>query len=504
MSISILHNFTAEAARTLLGRTSQRLGQTIEHLSSGSRITHSGDDAAGLAVANLYRHDVAILAQGVRNAHDGLSTLQIIDGGLNTIAALLDRASTLAAQSASETFIGSRDTLQQEFAATLNEITRQAQNIGLVQNGSSNNVLTTIIGGGSDAFAATGGNNGITIDLSGAANRVDAASLGLSGLNIGSEFGTVKASGGISFKAAGAALTGSETLTFTYANTDGTLATLTRSFAADQTAGEILIQLQADLMLKSLGITAGVDANGNLQFTGSGFFRVSSNKTGAGQLGFSAFDQATSAASTIDLAPTAAAAADTQNLTFTYVLDGLSQSVTISVQTSTSAATAGQNLASAINNNSTLRKAGIHAFASSAGTISIASLLTRNFTLSKESAAGGSANDSFGAVTDKSVSGQSTGGATGARRALDVIRTAIETLGRVQGAVGAGQNRLQHAVDLAAAQIVSFQAADSRIRDADLTAEASNLSRLSVLEQAGVTALAQANQSARAVLSLLQ
>jgi flagellin len=97
-----------------------------------------------------------------------------------------------------------------------------------------------------------------------------------------------------------------------------------------------------------------------------------------------------------------------------------------------------------------------------------------------------------------------TGGAAGAKDALEALKAAVALLGEVQGKVGAGQNNLLQAIDLATSQINNIQAAESRIRDADISAEASNLSRLSVLQQAGVAALAQANQSSQAVLSLLR
>src|SRR5450432_3655007 len=84
-------------------RQQQLQSTTIQRLTSGYRINQSGDDAAGLAVANQYRSDTAELTQGVRNANDGISTLQIIDGGLNNISKVLDRMKTLATQSASST-----------------------------------------------------------------------------------------------------------------------------------------------------------------------------------------------------------------------------------------------------------------------------------------------------------------------------------------------------------------------------------------------------------------
>jgi flagellin len=100
MAYSIQTNITSLQAQDYLRMTSDFQGKTINRVTSGLRIVSSGDDAAGLAI---FRSDRAVLTQGVRNANDGLSTLQTIDGGINNISQLLDRARTLAAQSASGT-----------------------------------------------------------------------------------------------------------------------------------------------------------------------------------------------------------------------------------------------------------------------------------------------------------------------------------------------------------------------------------------------------------------
>jgi flagellin len=279
-NFSLVNNTSSSFAQSNLGATSMSLNKTLQRLSSGLRITRSGDDAAGLAIANQFRSDVSVLTQGVRNANDGLSTLQIIDGGLNTISGLLDRASSLAAQSASGTFAGDRQTLQDELDKVTAEISRQAANIGLggdegSDEGKYNTSLEVYIGGGATADAA---GNAVTIDLSDSA--VNDEGLGIDGLDI----------------------------------------------------------------------------------------------------------------------------------------------------------------------------------------------------------------------TD----------ADGAKDAIASIKDAVSTLGTVQGKVGAGQNNLSQAIDLASAQITNFQAAESAIRDADVAQEASNMARLSTLQQAGVSALAQANQSSQALLSLLR
>src|SRR5918911_2312018 len=115
MPMSIVTNVNSLLAQENLRVNNEFQGRTIQRLTSGYRINESGDDAAGLAVANKFRSDISELQQGVRNANDGLSTLQIIDGGLNNISKILDRLKTLATQSGSTTFTGDRDTLDQEY-----------------------------------------------------------------------------------------------------------------------------------------------------------------------------------------------------------------------------------------------------------------------------------------------------------------------------------------------------------------------------------------------------
>jgi len=180
MSYSFQTNVTSLLAQQNLRVNSQFQSQTITRLTSGFRINSSGDDAAGLAVANLLRSNTAELQQGVRNANDGISILQIVDGGLNNISNILDRLKTLATESASSTFAGDRNTLNNEYQSLLTEITRQAANIGLstgAVGGRYNQLLGIYIGGGAGVLA----NGNVAVDLSGTANRVDA-----NGLAIGS------------------------------------------------------------------------------------------------------------------------------------------------------------------------------------------------------------------------------------------------------------------------------------------------------------------------------
>lgn len=86
MGFSVNTNIAALQAQTYVNANSDFQGKTINRVTSGLRIVNSGDDAAGLAIANGIRSDSAVLTQGIRNANDGLSQLQIIDGGINNIS----------------------------------------------------------------------------------------------------------------------------------------------------------------------------------------------------------------------------------------------------------------------------------------------------------------------------------------------------------------------------------------------------------------------------------
>jgi flagellin len=175
MSLSLQTNVTSLVAQQNLQINTSNLDNAVTQLTSGFRINKSGDDAAGLAVANGFRADIVELQQGVRNANDGTAILQTIDGGLNNISTILNQLQSLATQSATDTFSGSRATLDQQFQTLLGEIDRQAANIGLASGGSYNVSLSVFIGGGN-----TQANSQVVIDLSGSGNNVDSSGLGIS------------------------------------------------------------------------------------------------------------------------------------------------------------------------------------------------------------------------------------------------------------------------------------------------------------------------------------
>jgi flagellin len=515
MAFSLVNNVGSTSAQSKLTQTNSKLNQTLQRLSSGLRINKSGDDAAGLAIANSFRSDISVLSQGVRNANDGLSTLQIIDGGLNTVSGLLDRAASLASQSASGTFTGDRSTLQAELGKVLNEVDRQSQNIGLggasgTDEGRFNRSINVFIGGGTSAAAA---GNSVSVDLSN--SRVDRVGLNLTSLNIGQGTGNVTGAQDIS-----GGLTAAETLTFQSVGSSGQLGSFSVTLSAGATSSNVLDTINNDANAKAAGIQASLDTNGKLVLASANFFSVSSdtadgaNQTGIAGAGAVADDIAiTGAANKVTKTISGGAAASTQTLSFTGEEIGYANT-SKDVSFSTAVAGAGAALiaqsdaiAAAVNDDTSLRASGVFAVRSKADGSEVSFVSLKDFNLSVSSSAGATngTNNIDSLQTPTAATGATlTGGEQGAKDALTAIKAALSTLGSVQGKVGAGQNNLEQAIDLATTQMTNFQAAESAIRDADVANEASNMARLNTLQQAGVSALAQANQSSQALLSLLR
>ncbi len=121
--LSILNNVSSLQAENQLNVTTASLNKTLAELSSGQRINSGADDAAGLAIANGLQANVTALTQSVSNASDGVGMLQVADGALSQITTLLNRAVTLATESANGTVSdGQRTQLQAEFQSIQSEI----------------------------------------------------------------------------------------------------------------------------------------------------------------------------------------------------------------------------------------------------------------------------------------------------------------------------------------------------------------------------------------------
>jgi flagellin len=179
MALIVNHNIASITAQRNLGISTSQLQGSVARLSSGLRITKASDDAAGLGVSETLRAQIRSINQAVRNSNDGISLLQIADGGAENIGNLLSRLRELATQSASG-ILGSneRSFLDQEFVALRSEIDRisavtEFNGVKLL-SGIDNDSLSLQIGFRSSA------NDTLTLSL----NDLTTADLTLSTVNV--------------------------------------------------------------------------------------------------------------------------------------------------------------------------------------------------------------------------------------------------------------------------------------------------------------------------------
>jgi flagellin len=130
MGLRINTNVPSLVAQRNLRGNRVLLDRTLERLSSGSRINHAGDDAAGLAISETLRAQIRGLGQAERNAQDGISLIQVAEGGLVEISNILIRMRELGVQAASDTVgVRERKFLDTEFQQLGEEIDRISNSI---------------------------------------------------------------------------------------------------------------------------------------------------------------------------------------------------------------------------------------------------------------------------------------------------------------------------------------------------------------------------------------
>src|SRR5581483_10548031 len=402
MSLSILNNPASLVAQNELSITSASLQTTLFQLSSGSRINSGADDAAGLAIADGLQANITALTQSARNANDGVGQLQVADGALAQVTTLLDRAVTLATESANGTVSNSQRTaLDTEFTAIKAEIDR---------------IGSTTTYNGTQVFTVSPDNLFLSDSGISSTIQVTTGTLSSAGLLGGAASATLAFN---ALPASGDTVTiGGTTYTFeTTANFVGT------------TANQVLIDGSAN------PVTA-------LQNTLANLVAAVNGGTGAGTL---------YGAGTVANADASAS----QNGT--------------SIQFQ--ATPAG------------------NALIAGGGTIAAAVTGTAAVFLDTIPFAAGS---STSLTTD-----------TNAQAALTAINAAIKLVAAQRGQIGAGINRLQSASNVINNQVQNLTTAEDGIRAADIPSTVANLTKYSILEQTGIAALAQANQTQQLVLSLL-
>jgi len=181
MGLRINTNTQSIAAQRSLGQVKRAQGESLNKLASGSRINKASDDAAGLAISEKLRANIRGTQQAARNAGDGISMIQIAEGGMNEVSNILVRLRELSVQSASDT-IGDteREFTDKEFQQLTKEVDRIAESVQF--NGTS-----LINGEGSEKEFQIGLNNDETNDrikYDPSAVSVKTEDLGIGGLSV--------------------------------------------------------------------------------------------------------------------------------------------------------------------------------------------------------------------------------------------------------------------------------------------------------------------------------
>lgn len=194
MGLRIKTNVSSINAQNRLANTTAEMQGSMEKLSSGYRINKSSDDAAGLAISEGYKGKIRSMQQAARNANDGVSLVQIAEGGMNEISNILIRLRELTTQSASDTLSNQeRSYANKEYTALVDEIDRIANTVefngvkllkGAAENNGVNELMVHV-GAGDGTIPNT---DTIAIDLEGM--RLDGTET--LGLGKGAEIGPVE------------------------------------------------------------------------------------------------------------------------------------------------------------------------------------------------------------------------------------------------------------------------------------------------------------------------
>jgi flagellin len=389
MAISVLYNIPSLAAENQLKVTNMDLQNTLYQLSTGSRINSGADDAAGLAIANGLGANVTALTQSGLNATEGADKLQVADGALSQVTTLLNRAVTLATESANGTINdgSQRQALDAEFTAIKSEIDRIGGDT--TYNGAA------IFSGGGTNF------NQIVADNA-------AAPAGLA----------TAVSGTLAIKTTGGA-------------------TIYTTKATDATVGDVI----NDINGSGTGLVATLNSSGQMVVTD------------AENRGTSAANELTADALTGAFQIGGAASGAFDNTTNSSTMN-----VYLSDSTPVGSSSIGVTLSQFDSNN----------------------------------------------MNGISLANDNLQTAASSQTALTDINNAISQVSALRGNIGASVNRLQAAGNVISAQIQNLTSAQSDITSADIPTEVANLTKYSILNQTGISALAQANQMQQAVLKLLQ
>jgi len=489
----------------VLDKSQGGLQTSMERLSSGMRINHARDDAAGLAIAEGMTSQIRGMNQAVRNTMDGVSLVQTADGAMQGISEKLQRVRELAVQSANGTNSSNdRSALNLEVQNLLSEIDRVSQSVEF--NG--NKLLDGTYA--SKSFQV-GHAQGDTINISSIQNS------SLSGLNLSAaqakQVGGAVLETAVNGQTAGAAAVG-----------DG------QAGNAKLAAGDLTITKSGGTA-QSVGAIAensdvrDIAATINLNTTLTGVTATASNSTmdgdGTGTVATAAAQSSTSfningtTITVSGLADTTSAANFDSNLAkVASAVNGSTSTHGVVASIVEGTGVAGTDVLRLTASDG--RNITVDTFVNEADDITgftTGSVARGKLTLSSDTAftltngqAGAAAalGLTAGAVAVGGATKVSVDTVDNANNALSKIDAALTLINNGRANLGAYQNRFEATVADLKNNVENLSSARSRIQDADFAAETAALAKNQILQQAGMAMLSQANQLPQNVLKLLQ
>ncbi|WP_439686679.1 Flagellin [Cupriavidus oxalaticus] len=534
--------------------TSQsQLNTAIQRLSSGLRINSAKDDAAGQAIANRFTSNIKGLTQAARNANDGISMAQTTEGALNEINNNLQRIRELSVQAANGSNSDSDlSSIQDEITQRLSEIDRvsgQTQFNGIKVLASDNSLSVQV-----------GANDGETISID--LKQITAKTLGLDGFNVsgkgiknkaateadvlskGSYVGTTngvkqydvdtdhtkatKADVMGKFGTGDTAVIG--TTTYTYNGTSGKFtyngqitagATAAADFAAAVTPAtgsttatvtiggssqDIIINDDGSIAAADDGATLYLDATGNLTKTNAGSDPVADINNLTAQLYDDGALTTTGGSIAIHGGATYTGDAAGGNVTVTGLSISKEDLSTAYVAAGGTAVIGGTTYDIGSGTAPTVQTGAADVYLDpTSGALTTTAATTASYFVQKD----GSVTTAQGTAVylneaTSNLTTEATRDGTTTADPLKKLDAALSNVDSLRSSLGAIQNRFESTIANLNNTVTNLSSARSRIEDADYATEVSNMTRAQILQQAGTSVLAQANQTTQNVLSLLR
>ena len=448
-------NILSLTAQRNLNRNQSNMAVSMQRLSSGLRINSAKDDAAGLAISERFTTQIRGLNQAIRNANDGVSFAQTAEGALSTVGDSLQRIRELSVQSINDTNSSSdRQALNNEVSQLIAEINR-------VSSSTQFNGQNILDGSLSTLTFQVGANQNQTISVTGVDSR---------GAALGAAYDT------------GTAILSSAITAMTDITLNGIAVDLTTSTTVSDVVTAINngyashgVQALRDTTITTAALTVAAVTSTTVASTVTlnGVTVSFSNVTGA---------DATSIAAQLNNFTTQTGVTAAVVATGTAGTITLTSSADIAVTADAGAVVGGaetynRGIVLATDVGSTITVGGTDAAALGLGAI---------------------------AVVDNTVNGIDVLTGANANASLLVLDFALQQVSGLRSELGAVQTRFESTISNLEVTAENMTSARSRIRDTDFAKETADLTRVQILQQAGIAMLAQANAQPQSVLALLQ